>query len=123
MQMERDIAFLSKVTGDSRNSEHFLKASELRHKAIKFVFWNETKGQWLDYWLSDSKCHTVCKLHTLRFSDSSGSGGPDFYLCNSYRNIKHGKLLTKIRMYLLQTSSLCGSSHSTQVCHSKILNF
>ncbi|TQD96418.1 hypothetical protein C1H46_017913 [Malus baccata] len=55
--MEHDIAFLAKVTGDSKISERFLKASEARHKAIKAVFWDAKKGQWLDYWLNRNTCN------------------------------------------------------------------
>ncbi|KAL6177822.1 hypothetical protein ACLB2K_049344 [Fragaria x ananassa] len=54
--MEHDIAFLAKVIGDGSISDRFLKASKARHKAIKSVFWNAKKGQWLDYWLNDITC-------------------------------------------------------------------
>ncbi|KAM2938618.1 hypothetical protein FF1_038390 [Malus domestica] len=57
LRMEHDIAFLAKVTGDSKISERFLKASEARHKAIKAVFWDAKKGQWLDYWLNRNTCN------------------------------------------------------------------
>ncbi|CAL2260699.1 unnamed protein product [Prunus armeniaca] len=56
LRMEHDIALLAKVTGDRNIAEHFLKASEARHEAIKTVFWNAEKGQWLDYWLGNSTC-------------------------------------------------------------------
>lgn len=117
--MEHDIAFLAKVIGDGSISDRFLKASKARHKAIKSVFWNAKKGQWLDYWLNDITCISVCELRTLQFSDSYGSDCPNLFLCNMCRNLRHGKLVTKIRMYLLQTSSLCGLSHYTQVCTSE----
>ncbi|RXH78054.1 hypothetical protein DVH24_040025 [Malus domestica] len=47
--VEHDISVHAKVTGDYNISEHFLKASKARHKAIKAVFWDAKKGQWLDY--------------------------------------------------------------------------
>ncbi|KAB1215510.1 Trehalase [Morella rubra] len=56
LRMELDIASLAKVTGDEKTAEHFLKASQDRLTAIKSIFWNSNKGQWLDYWLSDSTC-------------------------------------------------------------------
>ncbi|KAB1215511.1 Trehalase [Morella rubra] len=56
LRMELDIAALAKVTGDKSTAEHFLKASQDRVTAIKSIFWNSNKGQWLDYWLSDSTC-------------------------------------------------------------------
>lgn len=74
--MELDIAFLAKVTGDERTTEHFLKASQARMKAFKSIFWNSEMGQWLDYWLNDSTCQVVlikilqnrikCKVQNLR---------------------------------------------------------
>ncbi|KAM0981903.1 hypothetical protein ACFX13_015213 [Malus domestica] len=48
-RVEHDISVHAKVTGDYNISEHFLKASKARHKAIKAVFWDAKKGQWLDY--------------------------------------------------------------------------
>lgn len=65
MQMEHDIALLAKVTGDHNIAERFLKASEARHEAIKTVFWNAEKGQWLDYWLGNSKCNAVSNCEAL----------------------------------------------------------
>lgn len=52
--MELDIAFFAKAIGDSSTTDFFLKASEARRKAINSIFWNSKKGQWLDYWLSNS---------------------------------------------------------------------
>ncbi|KAL5551550.1 hypothetical protein UlMin_001726 [Ulmus minor] len=59
--MERDIAFLAKVTGDYGLSEQFSEFAEARKKAIESVFWNEEMGQWLDYWLGSSRCEEAQK--------------------------------------------------------------
>ena len=68
--MELDIAFLAKVTGDNSTAEHFLKASQARKEAIKSVFWNAEMGQWLDYWLNDSKCQVVSDAKVSGFLES-----------------------------------------------------
>ena len=64
MQMELDIASLAKVAEDSNISKRFQKASEARLKALKTIFWNEEKGQWLDYWLNSSTCNEVANHKT-----------------------------------------------------------
>ncbi|KAI9174184.1 hypothetical protein LWI28_013337 [Acer negundo] len=56
--MELDIAVLAKVDGDNATSERFLEASRARKQAINSVFWNEEKGQWLDYWINKG---TTCE--------------------------------------------------------------
>ncbi|KAE9466241.1 hypothetical protein C3L33_01858, partial [Rhododendron williamsianum] len=58
LQMELNIAFLAKVTGDRITAARFLEAAEARKLAMNSVFWNEEMGQWLDYWISDK---TTCK--------------------------------------------------------------
>ena len=58
--MELDIAFLAKVVGDDATSERFLEASRARKQAINSVFWNEEKGQWLDYWINKG---TTCEVN------------------------------------------------------------
>lgn len=57
--MELDISFLANVVGESSHALHFARASESRKKAMEIVFWNEEKGQWLDYWLNVSSNHKV----------------------------------------------------------------
>ena len=57
--MELDIAFLAKVVGDNATSESFSVASTARKQAINSVFWNEEKGQWLDYWINNG---TTCEV-------------------------------------------------------------
>ncbi|XP_031389187.1 probable trehalase isoform X2 [Punica granatum] len=52
--MEHDIAFFAEVIGDKSTFERFVMASEARKEAITSIFWNEQKGQWLDYWLNYS---------------------------------------------------------------------
>ena len=54
--MELNITFFAKVTGDNDTAEHFLKASDVRKKAMNSVFWNEDMKQWLDYWITNSTC-------------------------------------------------------------------
>ncbi|XP_031391278.1 probable trehalase isoform X2 [Punica granatum] len=56
--MELDISFLAKVAGNHSVTKHFLEVSKAREKAIRAIFWNETKGQWFDYWIND---HSSCK--------------------------------------------------------------
>lgn len=118
IQMELDIAFLANVTGDFSVSQRFNKASQARKKAIESVFWNAEKEQWLDYWLSNSKC----KVLSTSFDISCYQ-----MLCDSHRHFsnlfyfhtrvfKNGKLGTRMRRHLLRTSFLYGLSHSTQVC-------
>lgn len=58
LKMELNIAFLARVTGADTIAESFSKASHARQRAINSVFWNESMGQWLDYWVSNS---TTCK--------------------------------------------------------------
>ena len=62
--MELDISFLAKVMGDYTISKRFLKASQVRKKAIESIFWNEQTGQWHDYWVSNSK-RTVLLTHLI----------------------------------------------------------
>ncbi|XVF53127.1 hypothetical protein PTKIN_Ptkin05aG0075200 [Pterospermum kingtungense] len=54
LRMELDIAFFAKVVGENTVAKDFLKASQTRVKAFNSVFWNENKGQWLDYWLGNA---------------------------------------------------------------------
>ncbi|OVA06318.1 Glycoside hydrolase [Macleaya cordata] len=60
LKMELDIAFLARAIGDGSTAEHFLEASQARRKAISSIFWNGKKGQWLDYWLTNT-CEEVHK--------------------------------------------------------------
>ncbi|OWM72186.1 hypothetical protein CDL15_Pgr018070 [Punica granatum] len=55
--MEHDIAFFAEVNGDKSTFERFVMASQARKEAITSIFWNEQKGQWLDYWLN---CSNSC---------------------------------------------------------------
>ncbi|KAH9705330.1 Trehalase [Citrus sinensis] len=52
LKMELDIASMAQIVGDNRTAESFLKAAQARKQAINSVFWNEEKGQWLDYWIN-----------------------------------------------------------------------
>lgn len=61
LKMELDIAFLAKTTGQPCIAENFSSASEVRRKAIVSIFWNDRKGQWLDYWLEGPVCKEVHK--------------------------------------------------------------
>ncbi|KAF9602497.1 hypothetical protein IFM89_028511 [Coptis chinensis] len=62
LKMEHDIAFLARSIGQTRTAEHFLNASQAKRKAMNCIFWNEEKGQWLDYWLNDNNiCEEVHK--------------------------------------------------------------
>ena len=68
--MELDISFLAKVTGDYTISKRFLKASQVRKKAIESIFWNAQTGQWYDYWVSNSKSTVLFTHLTFLVSDS-----------------------------------------------------
>ncbi|KAJ0106586.1 hypothetical protein Patl1_17456 [Pistacia atlantica] len=61
LRMELDIAFFAKVVGDNKTAESFLEASETRKQAIHSVFWNEEKGQWLDYWFDNGATLEECQ--------------------------------------------------------------
>ncbi|KAJ0049240.1 hypothetical protein Pint_14869 [Pistacia integerrima] len=61
LRMELDIAFFAKVVGDNETAESFLEASQTRKQAINSVFWNEEKGQWLDYWLDNGATFEECQ--------------------------------------------------------------
>lgn len=54
LKMERDIAFLANLVGESSTASHFTEAAQNRQKAINCIFWNAEMGQWLDYWLTNS---------------------------------------------------------------------
>ncbi|KAL3499182.1 hypothetical protein ACH5RR_038275 [Cinchona calisaya] len=54
LKMELDIAFLANVTGDSSIAARFTEASRARQKAMNSIFWNAEKGQWFDYWLTET---------------------------------------------------------------------
>lgn len=53
LKMELNIASMAQIVGDDKTAENFLKAAQARKQAINSVFWNEEKGQWLDYWISN----------------------------------------------------------------------
>ncbi|KAJ0106585.1 hypothetical protein Patl1_17457 [Pistacia atlantica] len=61
LRMELDIAFFAKVVGDNKTAESFLEASQTRKWAINSVFWNEEKGQWLDYWFDNGATLEECQ--------------------------------------------------------------
>ncbi|XP_050230185.1 probable trehalase [Mercurialis annua] len=53
LQMERNIVFLAKETGEKSIAERFSEYSKARKRAINSVFWNDKMGQWLDYWITN----------------------------------------------------------------------
>lgn len=59
IKMELDISFLAKVVGNDSITEHFTKASIAREKAVSSILWDEKRGQWLDYWVSNDSCKVV----------------------------------------------------------------
>ncbi|KAL5719054.1 alpha,alpha-trehalase [Ranunculus cassubicifolius] len=61
LKMELDIAFLARTMGENSTSDQFLSASEDRRKAMNSIFWNDKKGQWLDYWLDSNACKDIHK--------------------------------------------------------------
>lgn len=63
--MELDIASLAKAVGDNATCDKFLEASQARKAAIDSVFWNEEKGQWLDYWINNGTTCEVIKYKSL----------------------------------------------------------
>lgn len=61
LKMELDIASMAQIVGDNKTAECYLKAAQARKQAINCVFWNEEKGQWLDYWISDGTSSQECQ--------------------------------------------------------------
>ncbi|KAH9774996.1 Trehalase [Citrus sinensis] len=61
LKMELDIASMAQIVGDNRTAESFLKTAQARKQAINSVFWNEEKGQWLDYWISNGTSSQECR--------------------------------------------------------------
>ncbi|XP_052296068.1 probable trehalase [Citrus sinensis] len=70
LKMELDIASMAQIVGDNRTAESFLKAAQARKQAINSVFWNEEKGQWLDYWISNG---TSSQVITWKGSNQSNN--------------------------------------------------
>ncbi|ERN19328.1 probable trehalase [Amborella trichopoda] len=62
LKMELHIAFFAKLLGEASISRDFIAASEARRTAIKTIFWNSEMGQWLDYWLGNSRCEDIHKM-------------------------------------------------------------
>ncbi|KAF9602498.1 hypothetical protein IFM89_028512 [Coptis chinensis] len=58
LKIEIDIASLARTTGQNSVAEEFSNASQARRKAIQSIFWNDQKGQWLDYWFTNS---SICE--------------------------------------------------------------
>ena len=50
-QMESDIAFFAKALNEAPIARYFTRAADLRRRAFEAILWNESRGQWLDYWL------------------------------------------------------------------------
>ncbi|KAG0555208.1 hypothetical protein KC19_12G152100 [Ceratodon purpureus] len=51
LQMECDIAFFARAVNNDKLFKHFTWAAEARRRAFDAILWNESMGQWLDYWL------------------------------------------------------------------------
>lgn len=66
IQMELHISVFAKAVGDDKTAECFLEASNARKEAIDCVFWNESMGQWLDYWLiNGTSCEVIVEAQTF----------------------------------------------------------
>jgi neutral trehalase len=67
-QMESDIAFFAKALNEAPIARYFTRAADLRRRAFEAILWNESRGQWLDYWLPLQKPSTkVRKVIFLHF--------------------------------------------------------
>ncbi|KAK4844923.1 hypothetical protein QYF36_026087 [Acer negundo] len=115
--MELDIAFLAKVVGDNATSKSFLVASTARKQAINTVFWNEEKGQWLDYWINNG---TTCEeSHTWQAWNQNHNVYASNYaplwidLFNSDIS-----LVEKVRQSLQSSGLVCAAGVSTSTINS-----
>jgi alpha,alpha-trehalase len=72
LQMELDIAFLARATGDDTTERYFTMAANARRLAIQTILWNEDESQWFDYWLpvNNSRLQSV-NSQRVRFSSQS----------------------------------------------------
>ncbi len=72
LQMELDIAFLARATGDDTTERYYTTAANARRLAIQTILWNEDESQWFDYWLpvNNSKLQSV-NSQRVRFSSQS----------------------------------------------------
>ncbi|KAK1564667.1 hypothetical protein Q3G72_008408 [Acer saccharum] len=115
--MELDIDFLAKVVGDDATSESFLVASTARKQAINSVFWNEEKGQWLDYWINNG---TTCEeSHTWE----AGNQNHNVYASNYaplwidlFNSDTH--LVEKVRQSLESSGLVCTAGIATSMINS-----
>jgi hypothetical protein len=78
--MECDMAFFAKAVGNEKLSMRFTRAAEARRRAFEAILWNESMGQWLDYWLplhkpADVRKVIFCLLFTKRRFSLLGSSG------------------------------------------------
>ncbi|KAK1577198.1 hypothetical protein Q3G72_019734 [Acer saccharum] len=115
--MELDIDFLAKVVGDDATSESFLVASTARKQAINSVFWNEEKGQWLDYWINNG---TTCEeSHTWEAENQNhnvyaSNYAPlwiDLFNSDTY-------LVEKVRQSLESSGLVCTAGIATSMINS-----
>ncbi|CAK9233574.1 unnamed protein product [Sphagnum troendelagicum] len=72
LQMELDIAFLARATGDDTTERYFTMAANARRLAIQTILWNEDESQWFDYWLpvNNSKLQSVNSQRVVYDMDS-----------------------------------------------------
>lgn len=122
--MELDIASLAKFIGENTISERFVEASQGRKRAMDSVFWNEKKGQWVDYWLTKNSisCKVIptYKVREALCHDYNNQLNIPYVLFFIYfRKLTSLKHQTRIRTYLLQTLFLSGLIYLTQVCNSR----
>ncbi|KAK3228083.1 hypothetical protein Dsin_007945 [Dipteronia sinensis] len=117
LRMELDIAFLAKVVGDNATSERFLVASTARKQAFNSVFWNEEKGQWLDYWINNG---TTCEeSHTWQARNQNHNVYASNYaplwidLLNSDTS-----LVEKVRQSLQSSGLVCAAGIATSTINS-----
>ncbi|KAL5747755.1 hypothetical protein ACOSQ2_025052 [Xanthoceras sorbifolium] len=115
--MELDIAFLARVVGENETSESFLEASQARKAAINSVFWNEEKGQWLDYWTNNG---TTCEeSHTWQACNQNHNVYASNYtplwidLFNSDTS-----LVEKVRQSLQSSGLVCAAGIATSTIKS-----
>ncbi|KAK2664312.1 hypothetical protein Ddye_002886 [Dipteronia dyeriana] len=117
LRMELDIAFLAKVVGDNATSERFLVASTARKQAFNSIFWNEEKGQWLDYWINNG---TTCEeSHTWQVWNQNHNVYASNYaplwidLFNSDTS-----LVEKVRQSLQSSGLVCAAGIATSTINS-----
>ncbi|KAF5180052.1 Trehalase [Thalictrum thalictroides] len=117
LKMELDIVFLAKTVGDKCIAEQFLKASEARGDAMNSVFWNDKKGQWLDYWLTHSnKCEEVHRWDARKQNQNTYASNFIPVWIELFNSDK--VIVKKLKRSLQESGLLCDAGIATSLINS-----